>query len=388
MRAPVVFTASVCGLWTPAFQSSLTRAARLARGGKYDAAAQLLESEIYNYRDSFMFFYLLGLCSLYGGNYGGAHDYLMRARELKPREPAVLLALAALYVKRTDTRRAISLYLEAQDIDGKNRIAKRALKVLRKYSGSDDLAAWIEAGKLRSLYPPLPHEKLKAARIARNMIAAVATAAAAAVVAGFVLGKFNPLPRRADREGFAESVLVQSETEKPLQTGGVFQFMLTERQILSTYNLARRLFNEGRDNAAMVEINRIIESNASEGIKNRARVMSRYLEPPGFDALKQGAADNIKYADAAKAPLLYRDCYVLWSGMAANIVEGRNETAFDFLVGYDGRRVVEGVIRVNLPFAASVSTEYPLEVLGKITPADSGGGLALEGVTIHQPVIR
>jgi hypothetical protein len=74
--------------------------------------------------------------------------------------------------------------------------------------------------------------------------------------------------------------------------------------------------------------------------------------------------------------------------MAANIVEGRNETAFDFLVGYDGRRVVEGFVKVSLPFAASVSTEYPLEVLGKIVPADSGETLALEGVTIHQLVSR
>jgi tetratricopeptide (TPR) repeat protein len=385
MRVPVVL--SVCGLWTPVFQSSLTRAARLARGGKYDAATQLLEGEVYNYRDSFMFFYLLGLCSLYGGNYGGAHDYLMRARELNPREPAVLLALAALYVKRTDTRRAISLYLEVQDIDGKNRIAKNALKILRKYSGSDDLAAWIESGKLRGLYPPFPHEKLTAAKLARKIIAiVVAAVAVVTVVAGLV--KFNPLPRHADREGFAESVLLQSEIEKPLQTGGVFQFMLTERQILSTYNLARRLFNEGRDNAAMVEINRILESNASEGIKNRARVMARYLEPPSFDALKQEAADNIKYADAAKAPLLYRNCYVLWRGMAANIAEGQNETSFIFLVGYDGRSVLEGSVDVILPFAASISTEYPLEVLGKITPINSGDGLALEGVTIHQSVSR
>jgi hypothetical protein len=275
--------------------------------------------------------------------------------------------------------------LEVQDIDGKNRIAKRALKILRKYSGSDDLTAWVEAGKLRNLYPPFPHEKLKPAKIVRNITVAVIVVA---VAAGVVLVKFNPFPRRADREGFAESVLVQSEIEKPLQTGGLFQFMLTEREILSTYELARRLFNEGRDNAAMVEINRILGSNASDAIKNRARLMSRYLEPPSFDALKRGTVDNIKYAEVAKTPLLYRDCYVLWGGMAVNIVEGQNETSFDFLVGYDGRRVVEDIIKVSLPFAISVDPDYPLEVLGKIVPINSSGGFAIEGVTIHQPIVR
>ncbi|MDR0382555.1 MAG: tetratricopeptide repeat protein [Spirochaetaceae bacterium] len=385
MRKLVVFTASACGLWTPAFQSTLTRAAKLARRGKYETAAQMLESEVYNYRDSFMFFYLLGLCSLYGGNYGGAYDYLMRAREIKPREPAVLLALAALYVKRSDTRHAISLYLEAQNIDSKSRIAKNALKILRKYSGSDDLNAWVEAGKLRSLYPRFPREKRKGALIARSVIAAAFAAAAIAVFVFLKTGTFTP---PAAREGFAESVLVQSEIEKPLQTGGVFHFMLTEKQILSAYELARKLFNEGRDNAAMIEINRILESNAAEGIKNRARVMSRYLEPPSFETMKQAASDNIKYADAAKDPLLYRDCYAIWSGMAANIVNERTETSFDFLVGYDGRRVVEGVVRVVLPFAASVSPDYPLEVLGKILPVNSGEAMEFEGITIHQHLVR
>jgi tetratricopeptide (TPR) repeat protein len=372
---------------TPAFQSTLTKAAKLARRGKYEAAARMLEAEIYNYRESFMFFYLLGLCALYGGNYGGAHDYLMRAREIKPGEPSTLLALAALYVKRSDTRRAVSLYLEVQEIDGGNRTARRALKILQKYSGSDDLPAWVETGKLRTLYPPFPREKLSAGKILRSAAAAASVLAAAAAV--FFLIQ-NPLSTRraAAREGFAESVLVQAEIEKPLQAGGVYGFILTEKQILASYERARKLFNEGKDNAAMIEINRITESNAAEGIKNKALIMSRYLKAPGFDTLKSGGDVNIKYADAVKDPALYRGCYALWSGMAANIAEGQNETSFDLLIGYDGRRVVEGVVKVTLPFAASIDPERPLEILGKIMdanlPVNPSQAVMLEGVTIHQ----
>jgi tetratricopeptide (TPR) repeat protein len=387
MHKKMAFAAVNCGLWTPAFQSTLTKAAKLARHGKYEAAARMLEAEVYNYRESFMFFYLLGLCSLYGGNYGGALDYLTRAREIKPREPSCILALAALYVKRNDTRRAVSFYLEVQEIDGKNRAAKRALKILQKYSGSDDLLAWIEAGKLRSLYPPFPREKLNGRKILRNA-AAAAILAAAAAAAFFFFSNNGALTPRPDREGFEESRLIEDEIEKAVQAGGLYNFILTEKQILSSYERARKLFNEGRDNAAMIEINRIIESNAAEGIKNKARVMSRYLKAPGFDTLKQGSGDNIKYADVVKNPMLYRNCYALWSGMAANIAEGQNETSFDLLIGYDGRRVVEGVVKVNLPFAASIDPERPLEVLGKILsvgpPVNPSEAVSLEGVTIHQ----
>jgi tetratricopeptide (TPR) repeat protein len=384
MRSPVIFYTIDCGIWTPGSPSTLTRAARLARSGKYVNAAQLLESEVYNYRDSFLFFYLLGLCSLYAGNYGGAHDYLMRARELKTREPSVLLALAALYVKRADSRRAISLYLEARDIDAKNRIAKQGLNILKKYAGSDDLQAWVESGKLRSLFPPFPHEKLKPARLALKIITAVLLILAAAA---FLFIKNNPLAaQRPSREGFTESALTQADKKEAAGSGGVYNLILTEKQILSVYENARKFFNGRHDNAARIEINRIIESNAGEGIKNKARIMAQYLEAPDFETLKSTPSAGIKYTDAAKDPLLYRGCYALWSGMAANIAEGQNETSFDFLIGYDKRSVVEGIVKVRMPFAAAIDPGRPLDVLGRIEPSDAPGGFIIKGITIHQPI--
>jgi tetratricopeptide (TPR) repeat protein len=383
MRGTILIPASGCGLWTPEFQSVLTKAARLARRGNYEAAIQLLESEVYNYRDSFMFFYLLGLCCLYSGNYGGSHDYLTRAREIKTREPSVLLALAALYVKRADSRRAISFYLEAQEIDGKSRIARKALKILRKYAGSDDLLAWIESGKLRGLYPPFPREKLKPVKLIRNIILTCFAVITLAAVVFIKSGKF-PAQANSQREGFIETSLTQNDKKNPVEMGGVYHFILTEKQILTSYENARNFFYEHRDNSARIEINRILGSNANAGIKNKARIMERYLEEPGFETLKSKPSENIMYADAVKAPLLYRDCYVLWSGMAANIVGKQNEASFDFLIGYDKRRSVEGIVRVNLNFAADISPDYPLEVLGKIVPTELPEVLRLEGVTIHQ----
>ncbi|MDR3356738.1 MAG: tetratricopeptide repeat protein [Spirochaetaceae bacterium] len=385
MRGPLVLVSAGCGLWTPAFQSTLTKAAGLARRGKYEAASQLLESEVYNYRDSFMFFYLLGLCCLYSGNYGVAHDYLTRAHELKRREPSALLALAALYVKRADSRRAISLYLEVQDIDGKNRTAKRALNILKKYAGSDDLQAWIEKGKLRSLYPRFPRAKVKPSKVIRNIVFCAAFLTLAAV-AFSKRHEFAALYAKPSRAGFAETTLTAAERQDPAMLGGVYSFILTEKQILSAYENARRYFNEHRDNAAMVEINRITGSNANEGIKNKARLMENYIEAPGFETLRRKPSDNIKYADAVKAPLLYRNCYVLWRGAAANIIVGQAETTFDFLIGYDKRTDVEGIVRVRLPFAANIDTGRPLEVLGKIVPLYTPEVIGLEGITVHQPV--
>jgi tetratricopeptide (TPR) repeat protein len=384
MRTPAILVSAGCALWTPAFQSTLTRAARLARRGKYEAATQLLESEIYNYRDSFMFFYLLGLCCLYSGNYGGAHDYLSRAHELKTRETSALLALAALYVKRADSRRAISTYLEVQDIDGKNRMARRALNVLKKYAGSDDLQAWIERGKLRSLYPRFPREKLKPSKIVQNIILSLVILSLAAFV--FIkLNPFAPSSAKPLREGFNEITLTQADRQAPAVLGGVYSFILTEKEILSAYKNAMKYFSEHRDNAAMVEINRIIGSNANEVIKNKARVMERYIEAPDFKTLSLKPGDNIKYADAVKNPLLYRNCYALWRGRAVDVFYGQTETTFNFLIGYENFRHVEGTVRVTLTPPAIIDLEYPLEILGRIVPVDTPEAIVLEGITVHQP---
>jgi hypothetical protein len=293
------------------------------------------------------------------------------------------LALGALYVKRADSRRAISIYLEVQDIDDKNRTARRALNILKKYAGSDDLQAWIEKGKLRSLYPRFPHEKSKPAKVIRNMI----FVAVALALAAFVFVKIKPFTAsssRPVREGFAEMTLTQADRRDPAELGGVYSFILTEKQILSAYENALKYFNEHRDNAAMVEINRILASNANEGIKNKARIVENYIEAPDFETLRLKPGDNISYADAVKTPLLYRGCHALWRGGAANIVAGQAETTFDFLIGYDKRRSIEGIVRVVLPFAANIDPEYPLEVLGRIVPLNTPEAISLEGITVHQ----
>ncbi|GHV84144.1 hypothetical protein AGMMS50212_14840 [Spirochaetia bacterium] len=360
--------------------SVLNRAVRLAKKGKYTDAAELLEGAVLNYRESYTFCYTLGLCYLNSGNYTAAHDILLRARELKMRDPNVLLALAALYVRRADTSRALSYYLEVKDMDNNNRIVKKALQVLKMYGGSDDLIAWIEAGKLKKLFPNFPGVKNNSKKI---VLPVIITFVVLALVYGiFSLKEKNgiTLKTKPDREGYAASVLEKSEKQKPVELGGVYKIILTEKEILSTYQSALSLFNKNRDNAANVEVNRILISNASEGIKNKARIIASHLIVPAFNDLK----DNYTYENVKKDSYLYQNCYVIWKGMAANITAGQNETDFEFLVGYDTRNKLEGTVNVKAPFAANINTEKPLEILGKIVLDGDAGAFFLECTAIHQ----
>ncbi|GHU80625.1 hypothetical protein FACS189468_0930 [Spirochaetia bacterium] len=367
----------------------LNKALSLTRRGRYDEAIKSLEIEVVRYRDSFRYCYILGIACLYAGDFGGASDYFKRARDLKMRDPGTLLAMAVLFLRRGEADRALDLYLEVQDLDKGNRIVRRALRVIRKYSGTEVFSAWLELGKLPSLYPPIPRPALSGKRLL--------PAAAIVVLAGLVLGGVflfqskirSSFTRGPERSGLGSSVLEQAEKADPVEIGGAYRYILKPAEVLSTYEEARTRFNQHRDEAAKVALNRLIASNASSAIKNKARILLSYTEKPGFDTLSK--KDRFTWTEVSKDPFLYRDCYVLWRGSAANIETFPESISFDFLVGYDTRKTMDGIVQVTLrdpdQFRA-LNSEQPLEVLGRVIPLPGTEKelFILEGAAIHQAV--
>jgi hypothetical protein len=313
-----------------------------------------------------------------------AFDYFKRARDIKMRDPGVLLGMAVLFLRRGDTDRAVDLYLEVQDLDPHNRTVKKALRALRKYSGFEELSLWIDAGKLPSLYPPLPALPLSFDRFlvpGLCLLAALALGGGIMVKTG-VLSLPNAGSAQEQRDGLSGSVLEREERDNPVQVGGSYRYILTRTQVLDSYEESRALFTEYRDEAAKLALNRILESNASEPVKNKARILISYMEVPGFDTLK----DRFSYAEMIQDPALYRDCHVVWRGMATNLKTPENGASFDFLVGYDTRTTLEGIVPVSFDFSVSLNPERPLEVLGRVVPVSTAKGedIRLEGVALHQ----
>jgi hypothetical protein len=290
--------------------------------------------------------------------------------------------LAALFLRRGETDRAVDFYLEVQDLDPNNKIAKKALKVIKKNGGPEKIAIWVDSGKLPQLYPPVPKLSLSSNRLFLPLCILVVSAG---ILAGLV--RFNvitPFKPRVEREGFAAAALEREERDAPFQIDGSYRYILTKDQVLDAYAEARKLFAGYRDEEAKVTLNRILESNASEGIKNKARLLFSYTKPPGFDTLSE--KNSFKYAEVMRDPSLYRDCYVIWKGMAANLEILQNSTVFTFLVGYDTRTTLEGQVLVEFGSAIPVNPELPLKILARIVPVSnpSGMDIRLEGTAIQQ----
>ncbi|MCL2557200.1 MAG: tetratricopeptide repeat protein [Treponema sp.] len=359
----------------------LAKASRLARAGRHREALGVLQPEVTRYERSFVYFYLLGAVCLRAGEFGSALTYLRLAHEIKPRDARALLGLAALYLRRGDTTRAVDFYLDALDIDGSCRKAKRALRMIRRRAGSDDFPAWLESGPLRGLFPPIPFtgpSPRSFAIVAGSVIAFLALGAGIVEArTGLVSGL---LRQRGDREIPAELVLAWSDRISPLgeaQEGGL---SLSPGEAIATYERALSLFSDRRDEAARLQLNRIVESNASEGLVNRALLMLSLLETPGFDTYRR--EDNVSYAAAWQEPALYKGVHVIWRGVAANASITEEGTNFDFLLGADAPRIVEGMVPVY--FQGAVPTpDSAIEVLGRIVQDESTGRIRLEGVAIR-----
>jgi hypothetical protein len=364
----------------------LSKASRLIRSGKYEMALKTLQPEVNRYHGSFRYYYLLGNACLRAGDYGGALTYFRLARETNNRDPLAILGLAALYLRRGDTSRALDFYLEVLERKPNNRIAKNALKVIRRNAGTDKFTAWLEAGKLPSLFPPVAFPGFTA----KEKLCAFSVLFIAALLAFSVMVHLkylpNPLNQRGDRQGITVGSLTREERLAPVQSGGTYRYEFPSRvQAVETYEKALALFIAYRDEAARVNFNRVIESNAADGLKNRARVIISYMQPPTFDTFRRG--DNISYQEVESDPVLYNDVHVIWQGMPANVSMSDKETTFDLLVDYDPDRnitVIKGIPIVRFNRAVPLIQGRQLEVLGRVIGLDTGGRINLEGVALHQ----
>ena len=336
----------------------LAVASKMLSRRDFPSAIKLLEGRSDIYEGNFDYYILLAHACLYAGDAGTASIYYQKAREIKLTDTGLLLGQAALFLRRGNTDRAVQYYLEVLDGDPENKTAKRSLEFIRRQGDYDTICRWIDNGKIERFYPPL------GANIAKILGIAVPVFAC-------VLGVlFVLLIIRSPRSAVPGEDMASS----------AYAFILSNREITDSYARARRYFHAYRDNAAQIEINRILHSNASLSIKRKARILMSYLSPPTFDTLQ----DNPSYEDAVKNPVLYEDCYASWSGRVSNAALQGTSYRFDLLVGYETMEKVVGIVPVKFESDPGIASTLPVKVLGKIV--FDNGKPSLEGRSVYQNV--
>lgn len=342
---------------------------------KYNEVISVLEPHVIDYKDSFSFHFYLGLAFLYRGEMDTARDYFFRARQLKPTDPDLLAVYAVMALRHSDTTNAVEYYLQALEHAPNYKLASKGLEIIRKHNTPEKINALIQSGKIKRLYPRSGKEERLARTVAVSLIILISTVSAAVIVPYILKTREFADTGRAD---LSDLKLNSNEKKFAVDMEGSYLYVLTQNEILDSYENAQKYFNKRRDNAAQVEINKILSSNAAFSIKQKAQLLTEYFEEPGFDTIK----DVYNFSQVKDEPLLYLDCWVVWKGVPANIETGEFSTAFNLLVGYDTKRHLEGVVPVLCDFVAKIDTDRPISVLGQVQLKD--GVVFLQGKGIHQ----
>ena len=348
----------------------LKKATRLYRGGKYTQVIRILEPQIFRFRQSRDYFYLLGISCLMTGDLGGANTYLQRALAIAPRDESVHLGLAIVSLKRQDVQEAIRSFLEVLDANQNNRYARRGLAMLKRDSSPERISELSESGKLTKL---LPESKRISVWVYLGPLLALLIAAATYFMV-FYLGVFD----KNEREVSIQEIRLPDGGDL-VDLTGEYRYVLSEKEIEDTFRAAKRLFSQFRDNLAQREINRILGSNASIAVKEQVRTIARYISVPNFTTMR----DVFDYETVQEDPFLYADTFVIWSGKISNLSITNERILFDLLVGYEENEVLLGVVPVTLSFAALLNQGDAIEVLGRVQ-VDADLSIVLSGISIHK----
>jgi hypothetical protein len=325
---------------------------------------------VFRYRENFEYFQMLGFSCLHAADFGGAFSYISRAYQLNDADPSVLLGLAAVHFRRAENESALKRWLEVLETHPTNTIARRGLELLRKGMTPDALQEYIDSGKLKGLFPPLPRR----VSIAPILIAGLSVLVLAGIaVMAIRLGG----PRGPQRPGISV-IEIPSDLSSFIDIGTDYPFVLTEKEVRQGFQKAKSELLGYRDNLAVVDINRILLSNAAPAVKERARMLKGFVTQSTFDTVK----DTYTYAAVIKQPALYDGASVVWKGKVANLKVAKDSIGFDLLVGYDQEKQLEGIMPVTVPFAADLANGSAVEVLGQVVL--SGTAPSLLAGSLHR----
>jgi tetratricopeptide (TPR) repeat protein len=349
-------------------QKSLQEIKRLFLRRKYSDVVRLLEPEVYRFRESFQYYALLGLSCLYLQDSGGAFSYLNRALQIKEDDITALLGIAAVHLKKRNLDEALKIWLRVLEISPGNKTARRGLDRVRRGMSEEAISHLVDSGTIRKFFPTRPVAVSPVFFIV--LVIGLATAAgifilvreAPALLAGINLITATPSPSPARPEIVAVEL---SGTALRTDARAKARYTFTDAQVDRIWKTAKDSFMAYRDNLAVVELNRLLNSNASLYIKENARRLKNFARTPEFKDFVN-FRDNYPFETVSRDPLLYDGCYVLWRGTIANLFIGKTEIKFQFLVGSWDNRLFEGAVPVIFDHADKFENNYYLELLGKV----------------------
>ncbi|WP_281862114.1 tetratricopeptide repeat protein [Candidatus Borrelia fainii] len=356
---------------------------------KYSDVVKLLEKEIFLYKNYYFYHYILGMSYLRMGNLGTAQTYLKKAYTLNPTEPDVKQSIAILLAAQGKEDKAIQIWLKMIEENQEIQRSEFSLETIRK----NPIQGALFLNKNKIYTKLFPEIKVKTGQNLSKLIRILLTIASLAflLIAIFLLihskkiikltlsdSKVKEKKTINNIAAYIDDIKINNK-EKIENHEGQFVFILTETEIRNSFQKIKTHLKQGKDNFARIEINKILNSNASESIKLKAKNLASFISRPNFITFD----DYLVLKEIKKNPLIYSNVYVKWEGIANNIEKKDKITYFDFYVGYN-KNALEGIITTKTTFDIDINFKDYVEILGQINYDYNTNILTLNAITIRK----
>ncbi|QMU98942.1 tetratricopeptide repeat protein [Borrelia sp. A-FGy1] len=352
---------------------------------KYSEVIKLLEKEIFLYKNYYFYHYILGMSYLKMGNLANAQAYLKKAYTLNPTEPDIKQSIAILLVAQGKEDKAIRIWLKMIEENQETKRSELSLETIRK----NPIQGTLFFNKKKTYDKLFPEIKIKTGKTLFKSIKILLTAGSliSLILAIFLFINFKEesiLQFRSKSKNkktinnitaYIDDIKI-NDKEKIENNEGQFVFILTETEIKNSFQKIKNHLKENKDNFARIEINKILNSNASESIKLKAKNLASFISRPDFITFD----DYLDLKKIKKTPLIYSNAYVKWEGIVNNIEKKDNIIYFDFYVGYN-KNALEGIITTKTTFDIDIDFKDSVEILGQIDYTKNE--LTLNAITIR-----
>lgn len=335
----------------------LKEAYRTFKRKQYVNAAVILEKSIQSFPDNPYPLFLLAVTRLYNGDFAGANTIMEKLQRVSPSYVSFLQLRAFMGLKSAVSReQAISVYLNALE---KAPHDKMLLKGLRQCEDLNNFASFQKNCRLTDLVVikgpgviQMPEvsfrSRRRAALPARGInkwvkITGILILLIAAVLTGlYIAGIHIPegIRDRAIAIDSADAAKIDMvDISGPgyglldrINRSPVMEFYTSPDVMIAEFNEARRLMKRGEFNRAALILNRIINSNASQVVKEKCEFLVRFIIDSDDRTYEKPDIKNIQ-----EKPYLYRGSAFELEGKTANVKKFNNGTGFTLMVDYDGK---------------------------------------------------
>ncbi|MGC8765598.1 MAG: tetratricopeptide repeat protein [Brevinematia bacterium] len=327
-------------------------------------------------------------------DYKEAKNILLNILEKCPDDPEALNAIAYIYLKEGLIDEATKFLLDALYIDKENKTIKNNLERIR--NTDDPKIAFSLIPPKDFLYlnlPPLPFFRIlkvffiKLLMTSYGKFVVLFSSVVLLLIIIYLIypSYINWAEDYRFKKGLGKGRITHLEIkdiEKLVEERKKYQLKLSEEDVKKKFSMIEYYLQEKKVNKATITINELLNSNASEQIKERVIIWRDFL-------IKLENSSQIDYLpsvqEVLRAPFLYQDVYVSWGGTIVNLEhKERKETVFDLLINFVDNATVEGIAEVHLEGFHKVSNSEKVYVFGQIYGINLDNHILVKGITIQK----